>query len=74
MGRVAAMDDTKSILINGVTFSLADVYDIANHVCCVALDHQNKQKCYRDFNYCLPSLVKKLLRWSHILRSDQHRL
>ena len=51
MGCVAAMDDTKSIfkfvkmlLINGVTFSLADVYDIANHVCCVAL------KCYRDFN------------------------
>jgi hypothetical protein len=50
-GFVAAMDDTKSIskflkmfLMEGVTLSLADVYEIANHACCVALDCPKKQK------------------------------
>lgn len=75
---VAAIDDSKSIfkfvkmlLIDGVTLSLSDVYEIANHGCCVALDRQNRQtlnsaqfyhvsstsRCYRDFNRCLPYLV-----------------
>ena len=47
---VAAIDDSKSIfkfvkmlLIDGVTLSLSDVYEIANHGCCVALDRQNRQ-------------------------------